>query len=1164
MATPTQPPGEADRLSALLSYRLLDTPAESAFDDLTGLAAQLCDTPIALISLVDTRRVWFKASTGLVIHETPRDVAFCSHAILQSGAFVIPDASADPRFADNELVVNAPRVRAYAGAPIVTADGHAIGALSVMDTAPRAFTSAQLDALTALSRQAMAQFEMRRQARALCESETRLRMVTDNARVGLVMIDREHRYVFANPDYATILGLETPNIVGQRIEDVLPTLYDAQIRHRLDRAFAGERVAFELRKMDNTIDAHFAVRYEPTAPSPITGRVEQVVVVISEITAHKEELEAAGRLGAIVESSNDAIIGKDLDGHITSWNRAAETLFGYPAQEIIGQSIRLLIPDDRLAEEDRILAQITRGEVIQHLETKRRRRDGRLVDVSITSSPIRDVLGRVVGASKVARDITERKRAEAQLLEREEQLRLYAEHSPLAVAMFDRDMRYLVASRRWIEDFRLGQTPIIGRSHYDVFPEIPESWREVHRRCLAGAIEKDDEAAFLRADGRIDWIRWEIRPWRQPDGRIGGIIIFSEDISAKKEGENALIASEGRYRALFDHAPDGILIADSNYKYLDANPNICKMLGYARHELIGRTGTDIIVPEESSLVTGARLDLAASAAYRHEWQMRRKDGSVFSADVIATTMPDGNRLAMIRDVTEKNRANAALRAADDRMRFALQNADVGIWDADYTTGVVQWSDIAERHHGLAPGTFGGTFEAFMACVHPEDRAGIDRTVATAVSAGSDFRFEYRAAHPDGSIRRLAGAGRVHVGSAGEPVRGVGITLDVTERYALEAQYQQAQKMEAVGRLAGGVAHDFNNMLTAILGYCELVLERLAPDEPLRSDVMQIQKAGTSAAGITRQLLAFSRKQIIEPRRLDLNAVVTNVKAMLGRLIGEDVRIVVELSPTPVVVWADAGQMEQILLNLAVNARDAMPHGGTLTIATAPVTLDEHYVAKHFAVTPGDYVALAVADTGTGMTADVREHLFEPFFTTKELGKGTGLGLATVHGIATQCGGNINVYSELGRGSTFTIHFPRLDEADAIAPPPIVTAPRNAVETVLLVEDEDDLRLLIRRLLERQGYKTLVAANAEEALALFRENDTVDVLLTDVVMPGASGPQLTRQLLEQRPSLKVIFMSGYTEEAIVHHGVIQPGVTFLHKPFTLESLGRKLRDVLTDR
>jgi two-component system cell cycle sensor histidine kinase/response regulator CckA len=486
-------------------------------------------------------------------------------------------------------------------------------------------------------------------------------------------------------------------------------------------------------------------------------------------------------------------------------------------------------------------------------------------------------------------------------------------------------------------------------------------------------------------------------------------------------------------------------------------------------------------------------------------------------------------------------------------------ADVGIWDNDYTTGTLRWSEILQAQYGWTPGTFPGTFDAYVERIHPDDRAATLETFAQARKSGADFSVQNRAVWPDGTVRWLTGAGRILPGEHGGAVRGVGISLDVTERRTLEDQYHQAQKMEAVGRLGGGVAHDFNNLLTAILGYCELLLEWHTADDPAFADITEIQKAGLRAAGLTRQLLAFSRKQIIEPTLLDLNSVVRGIRAMLERLIGEDIKVKTILSPTLASVKADRGQVEQVVMNLAINARDAMPHGGTLTIETAHVELDEQYARTHLNVQPGAYVMLTVTDTG--MTPEVQARLFEPFFTTKDVGKGTGLGMATVHGIARQSGGSVGVYREVGRGTTFRVYFPA---ADGTAPV-VETAPparaRTGAETVLVVEDADELRELAKRLLERQGYTVLIAANAAEALALVDEHQSIDVLLTDVVMPGASGPILTELLVERRPGLKVVYMSGYTEDAITQHGVVRPGIAFLHKPFTSDALGRKIRDVL---
>ena len=385
--------------------------------------------------------------------------------------------------------------------------------------------------------------------------------------------------------------------------------------------------------------------------------------------------------------------------------------------------------------------------------------------------------------------------------------------------------------------------------------------------------------------------------------------------------------------------------------------------------------------------------------------------------------------------------------------------------------------------------------------------------------------------------------------------------DVTEQRRLEGQLLQAQKMEAVGRLAGGVAHDFNNLLTVILSYSDLLLEDLPPEIPDRADVAEIRKAAVAASSLTRQLLAFSRQQVLEPRVLDVNTVVASTEKLLTRLLGEDVSLTTTLAAALGAVKVDPGQLEQIIMNLAVNARDAMPRGGRLSIETANVEMDESYVHGHPLARPGHYVMLAVSDTGTGMDAATQARIFEPFFTTKEAGKGTGLGLATVYGIVRQSSGFIWVYSEPGHGTSFKIYLPRVDEpvSPAGAPAPQVV---GGSETVLVVEDVAAVRAVTRQMLERQGYCVLEAANGATALSLARQHQSaIHLLVTDVVMPEVSGRELADQLVQLRPDMKVLFMSGYTDDAVVRHGILQEGIAYLQKPFTPDTLARKVRAVL---
>ena len=501
---------------------------------------------------------------------------------------------------------------------------------------------------------------------------------------------------------------------------------------------------------------------------------------------------------------------------------------------------------------------------------------------------------------------------------------------------------------------------------------------------------------------------------------------------------------------------------------------------------------------------------------------------------------------------------AALTESEERYRKLFDNHSAVKLILDAETGaIVDANPAAEKFYGWS--------KAQLQTMRIQDiNTFPDETVGEAIGkvrGEKRIRFEFRHRLKDGSMRE------VEAFSSRIEVRGQeylhSIIHDITEQRKLEEQLRQAQKVEAIGRLAGGVAHDFNNMLSVILGYGENLLEELPPDHPMRTDVAEIVEAGRRSAGLTRQLLAFSRKQTLKPEVLDLNDVVRNLEKMLGRLIGEDIELTFRFSREPLMALADPGQIEQVIMNLAVNARDAMPKGGRLVIQTDRVELDEDYARDHVGASPGKYVMLAVADTGCGMDKDTRSKLFEPFFTTKEKGKGTGLGLASVYGIVKQSGGNIWVYSEPGRGTTFKIYLPRTaaETADKSAPVRAETATADGAR-FLVVEDDAALRRLCERMLSRMGYRTVLAADGAEALRRVEEQGVApDLLLTDVVMPDMSGPALAERLLQKWPDLKVLYMSGYTDNAIVHRGVLDPGVNFIEKPFTARDLAAKVREAL---
>jgi PAS domain S-box-containing protein len=449
------------------------------------------------------------------------------------------------------------------------------------------------------------------------------------------------------------------------------------------------------------------------------------------------------------------------------------------------------------------------------------------------------------------------------------------------------------------------------------------------------------------------------------------------------------------------------------------------------------------------------------------------------------------------------------------------------------------------------------------------RAQVLAKLAGTLPPGRNLERIYR--RKDGTTIPVLVEDRLILDEKGQ-IKGIRCTTqDITarkraeeEKESLREQLRQSQKMEAIGKLAGGVAHDFNNLLTVIHGYSELMLNSLDQGSQFRQDVQEIMHASERASSLTRQLLAFSRKQVLQPKILDLNVHVSNMDKMLRRMIGEDIELVTLLTKDLGRVKADPGQIEQAILNLAVNAKDAMPNGGKLTIETANVKWDEDYARSRIGVTPGDYVMLSMSDTGVGMSPETREQIFEPFFTTKEKGKGTGLGLSTVYGIVQQSGGNIWVYSEPGLGTTFKIYLPRIEEGtESLRLAAVPTKPVQGSETVLLVEDEEMVRKLAYTVLQRNGYKVLEASNGDEALDVVqgRNGNPIHLVVTDVVMPGMSGRQLADRLVSLQPELKVLYMSGYTDDAIVHHGVLDPGIAYIPKPFTPETLASKVREIL---
>jgi two-component system cell cycle sensor histidine kinase/response regulator CckA len=544
------------------------------------------------------------------------------------------------------------------------------------------------------------------------------------------------------------------------------------------------------------------------------------------------------------------------------------------------------------------------------------------------------------------------------------------------------------------------------------------------------------------------------------------------------------------------------------------------------------------------------------------------DGTIRYTETMGETVQDENghpirRVGAVQDVSERKRADDELRGSEERLQLALQATGLGPWDWDLTTNTVEFWPEWKRQLGYEPHEIANRYEEWETRLHPDDRGHVLAALRDYLDGRRpEYELEFRLRHKNGTYRWIYTRGVVLRDSTGRQTHMIGCHLDITDRKQLEEQYRQSQKMQAVGQLAGGIAHDFNNLLVVIGGYADLIAEELGPSHRVRRDLDEIRSAARSAATLTRQLLAFSRRQILQPQVLDLNQVLRRVQQMLGRVIGEHITVMMNLAATER-VCVDPGQIDQVVMNLAVNARDAMPGGGRLLIETADADLDAAYTATHRGASAGRHVMLSISDTGAGMDENTRAHLFEPFFTTKPSGQGTGLGLATVYGIVKQSGGSIWVYSELGKGSTFKIYLPvATSSSEELSQSDIAGEQLHGTETVLVVEDQPEVRELIARTLREYGYAVIVVAHGADAVAAAHAHDgPIHLMLTDVVLPGASGRAVARLVVANRPSLRVLYMSGYTERAVDQHGVLEPGLAFIQKPFSGEALVRKIREVL---
>jgi two-component system, cell cycle sensor histidine kinase and response regulator CckA len=946
---PPAHPNEARRLEVLWQYGLLDTPPEAELDGIALIAARLCNTPIALISLVDENRQWFKARHGLDLTETPRDIAFCAHAILGSDLLIVPDTLEDARFRDNPLVQDEPHVRFYAGAPLLTSDGLALGTLCVLDHRPRSLDPTDANALRTLARLVMRHFEWNRLA---------LRKQTAQTEIPIKGTSSDSHQTQTRPP-------ETRPSPG--LDRVLDAISEGLLTCRIS---------------------------PPSEPPRLTLLASNVV---------------------------------------------AERLLNLPLRDMAGSDLVELLPGFATADLKLHLADIASTTVSQNLG------DLPFLGPSQSSGVFATrafALGHdIVGI--LFENVADRRLAEQAQLEGQARKSAILDSALDAIVTFDHEGRIFEWNRAAEHIFGLRRVQVLGRELAEVV--FPHTDRDRFRESLARFLERGDsdligrrvELIGHRSDGGSFPIEMSVNrvPMDGPPIFTG----FLRDITERKQFEETLRQSEEHFRSLIENSSDVIAIVKDQGRFSYLSHTIQRILNYRPEDLIGRSVFEIIHPDDGTAV----------------------------------------------------------------------------------------------------------------------KAALERAVSQPAKASA---VQFRCRHANGTWRTLEAIGTRRLDPSGQP--GIVVNArDISERRQLEDQLRQAQKMESVGQLAGGVAHDFNNILTVIQGHAALLTSSTGLTSIQRNSLEQITLGADRAANLTRQLLTFSRKQMLQPRHLGLNDVVNNLAKMLQRILGEDIALHLNFQRDLPSVYADQGMLEQILMNLAVNSRDAMPRGGQLIINTRRAQLKPDEMPPDSPGAPDQYIILSVGDTGTGIDPEHLPHIFEPFYTTKDVGKGTGLGLATVYGIVHQHHGWITVDSEPGRGTIFQIFLPSTNqEPDTVADATYTLPSRVGRETILLVEDEPALRNLVKNILERSGYRVLEAESAITALELWTDHhDEIDLLLTDMVMPdGMNGKELGQRLQIDKPQLPIIYSSGYSPDVIGEDFIENEGRHFLQKPYHPRKLVEMVR------
>ncbi|MCE9579748.1 MAG: PAS domain S-box protein [Deltaproteobacteria bacterium] len=961
-----------------------------------------------------------------------------------------------------------------------------------------------------------------------------MRTIFEAAVDAMVMLGDDGAIVDVNRAGAALFGRPREEVRGRHLGELAARPLDLAAAWRDFVAAGGE---LEVRRPDGAIRVTEFRAIAALRPGMHVARLADITAHVATVEALRE---ADHRLRTVVASAPLMLFATDRAGMFTLCEGKALRTLGIAPHEYIGTSA---IERQRYwtGGED-VIGRALAGERIEGEFTA----NGRTVECTI--EPIRDATGAITGVTGVSIDITAHAQAEAALRASEARFRAVVEQSHDGIALLDENIRPMYRSPRLAELFGYaeGETAALGWLNLVVDADRPRMVQVIARLRATPRSRALLEFRIRHRDGRVRWVEGTATSLLD-DPAVGAIVASFRDITDRR-------AAERERENFFAQSVDLMCIADQDGRLRRLNPAWTRTLGWSLDELYARPWSDFVHPDDvgkTATAAGASTDGSISTTLVN--RLRHQDGSYRWVHWTSMySVEDGLYYSVARDVTEA-------RSAAERQRLLFAANPIPMYVCEL--GSTRMLDVNEAALAL----YGYARDAFLELtaydlVIPAEASEMEAVMARVVATGS-ARVLHRRHRTRGNAVLDVEVTSQHLTFDGREA-SLSVVVDVTKERALQAQLVQSQKLEAIGRLAGGIAHDFNNLLSVILSYATLAADEVPPDSELHADLREIEHAATRASRLTRQLLAFSRQQVVQPLTVDLDRAVRDLAKMLKPLLGEAIDVVLDLASADRSITIDPGQLEQVIMNLAINASDAMPRGGKLVLATSIAELDAAHAEAHPGASTGPHLRLAVTDSGTGMDAATLARIFEPFFTTKPRERGTGLGLSTVYGIVQQCGGHIAVRSEVGRGTTFDVYFPGqpgMAPARTTSPVPVAT---GGSETILLVEDEPALRTIMGTALRRHGYAVLEASDGEDALRVAAAHaEPIAMLVTDVVMPRMNGRELAERLVPLRPAMRVLYVSGYTADALGHQGVLEAGIAYLQKPVTPLVLAAKVRAML---